>query len=349
MKGLLGCVRLGTVLAPFGCSACLELPSIQYETEEALIGTDFDVPLCPDDLDRIDRHIAFVEDMLDAQSNEKIEIYIYAGSPPRCHEGGYSCYDDRRKMIRTNWSDLEHEVVHAIVDRFAEPPPFWNEGIAVALDRNGTHHGVATVMQSIHVRDSLDLDYSTAGHFVRWLLDEYDPTHIRPILEGAAFEPMYGVPFANTAASYEAERPYAYPPWFPCDYPLLPWQDGVWRESLEITCDAKGGSTAEGGPFSVLRTVELEPGGYELDIHGGFGVRLLGCQIDAFEEAPPAPPAMFHGDVPNQVEFSQTHPGRLFESGSVHDIEITEPGLFKVIVMANEEWETVVVELRPLD
>lgn len=66
---------------PFVVSACLDLPSIQYRTEEALIGTDFDIMLCPDDLDRIDRHIAFVEDMLDAQSDEKIEIYLYASQP----------------------------------------------------------------------------------------------------------------------------------------------------------------------------------------------------------------------------------------------------------------------------
>jgi hypothetical protein len=346
MKRLLAYARLGKLLAPLTCSACLDLPSIQYETDEALIGTDFDVPLCPDDLDRIDRHIAFVEDILDAESDEKIEIYIYASSPPRCREGGYSCYDDRRKMVRTNWSDLEHEVVHAVVDRFAKPPPFWGEGIAVALDRNGTHLGVATVMQSIHVPDSRDLDYSTAGHFVRWLLEEHDPAHIRPILTGAAFEPTYGMPFDDAAASYEAEHPFAYPPWFPCDHPPLPWQDGVWRESLDIGCDTEGGSTGEGGPFSVLRTVELEPGSYELDVHGGFGIRLLGCQTDVFIDEPPA---MVHGDVPNQVESSQTHPGVLFESGSVHEFEITEPGLFKVVVMAMDEGESVQLELHPLD
>jgi len=133
----------------------------------------------------------------------------------------------RRKIIRTHWSVLEHEIVHAVVDRFAQPPPFWNEGIAVALDGNGTQHGTATVMQSIHVDDAADLDYSTAGHFVRWLLEEHDPTRIRPILDGAAFEPTYDLPFPEAAALFEDEQPFAYPPWFPCDYPLLlPDEDG---------------------------------------------------------------------------------------------------------------------------
>lgn len=336
----------GTFATALACSACLDLPPIQYETEEAIIGTDFDVVLCQDDLDRIDRHIAFVEDILDAASDEKIEIYIYASSPPRCPgPEGNSCYDTRRKIIRTHGSMLEHEIVHAVVDRFAEPPPFWNEGIAVALDGNGTHHGTATVMQSIHVDDAADLDYSTAGHFVRWLLEEHDPTNIRPILDGAAFEPTYDLPFQEAAALFEDEQPFAYPPWFPCDYPpLLPDEDGEgWRETLEITCDFPGGSTAEGGPYSVLRTVELPPGSYEIDTQGGLGTRLLGCQTDVFEDEPPP---NFHGDVPNQVESSQTHPGVLFESGSVHEFEITEPGLFKVVAMARDEHESVEIELR---
>jgi hypothetical protein len=58
------------------------------------------------------------------------------------------------------------------------------------------------------------------------------------------------------------------------------------------------------------------------------------------------PPPNFHGDVPNQVESSQTHPGVLFESGSLQEFEITEPGLFKVVAMARDEHETVEIELR---
>lgn len=57
----------------------------------------------------------------------------------------------------------------------------------------------------------------------------------------------------------------------------------------------------------------------------------------------------FHGDIRNQVESSQTHPGVLFESGSAHPFEITEPGIFKVVMMSREEDEAVEVELRPLD
>jgi hypothetical protein len=345
MRGELHRFRLGILGAAIACTGCLDLPPIQYESEEALIGADFDLELCPDDLARIDRHISFVEDMLDAESDEKIELYLYAGQPPRCY-GGLSCYDKRRKIVRTHWTDLTHEVVHAVVDRFAEPPAFWNEGIAVALDGNGTFAGETTVMQNIHIGEALDLDYATAGHFVRFLLEEHDPTLIRPILEGATFEPLYGEPFPEVAATYEDTRPTAYPPWLTCDYPPLPSQGGGWRETVTTGCDTPGGTVTEGGPYAVLRSVELAPGHYEIATHGGFGTRLLGCQLEAFEEWPTAD---VHGDVPNQVQSSQTHPGVLFESGSAHTFEITEPGLFKVVVMSREEGETVEVELQPLD
>jgi hypothetical protein len=346
MTRVLHRLRLGLMGgAAITCPACLDLPPIEYETEQALIGADFDLELCPEDFARIDRHIAFVEDMLDAQSDEKIEIYLYAGQPPRCY-GGLSCYDKRRKVVRTHWTDLPHEIVHAVVDRFAEPSTFWNEGIASALDANGTFAGLAAVTQSVHVRNPLDLDYNTAGHFVRWLLEEHDPTLIRPLLEGAAFESLYERPFAEAAATYERERPAAYPPWFPCDYTALPPDEGDWRETVEVGCDTPGGTRTNGSRYAVLRTVELTPGRYELQTLGGVGTRLLGCQLDPFEQWPPA---NFHGDVPSEVESSQTHPGVLFESGPVHEFEITEPGVFKVVMMAREEDETVEVELRPLE
>lgn len=337
--------RLGMVGAALACPGCLDLPAIQYETEGALIGTDYDIDLCPEDLARIDRHIAFVEDMLDAHSDEKLEIYLYSGNPPRCY-GGHSCYDGRRRIIRTHSFSLPHEIVHAVVHRFAEPPAFWNEGIAVALDGNGTFAGDTTVMQNLHVRKALDLDYATSGHFVRFLLEEHDPTLIRPILEGANFESVYGAPFPEVAATYEDTRPTAYPPWLTCDYPPLPSQGGGWRETVRTACDTPGGTVTEGGPYAVLRSVELAPGHYEIATHGGFGTRLLGCQLEAFEEWPTAD---VHGDVPNQVQSSQTHPGVLFESGSAHTFEITEPGLFKVVMMSRDEDDTVEVELQPLD
>ena len=58
----------------------------------------------------------------------------------------------------------------------------------------------------IHVEDAADLDYATAGHFIRWLLEEHDPALILPILEGAAFEPTYDLPFPEAAALFEGER-----------------------------------------------------------------------------------------------------------------------------------------------
>ena len=81
-----------------GSAGCGEdLPPIRYETDKALIGTDFDLPLCEGDFDRLDAQIRFVEGFLDAASDEKIEIYVYENQPPDCP--GLGCWNtelDRR-------------------------------------------------------------------------------------------------------------------------------------------------------------------------------------------------------------------------------------------------------------
>ena len=197
-------------------SGCLDHPELRYETEKAVIGTEFDVELCPEDLARIDRQIRFVEDLLEAHSDEKIEIYLYSTSPPpRCY-GGHSCYDKVRRVIRSTLFDLDHEIVHAVNHRFARLRPlFWVEGVAVALDRRGTFDDDGDVLENFKERSGLRLSYATAGHFVRWLIEAYGTEKLRPLLKGVGFQPLYGISLAEAAARYEVERPCAYPPWFP--------------------------------------------------------------------------------------------------------------------------------------
>lgn len=92
----------------------------------------------------------------------------------------------------------------------------------------------------------------------------------------------------------------------------------------------------------MLRSVELSAGRYTLETIGGSGTRIVGCQMDVWEEAPPP---MANGDVPNQVESSQTAVGVLFRSGEVHEIALTD-GTYKVVVATRELEEEVTVELR---
>jgi hypothetical protein len=332
------------VLALF-LPACAELPEIRYETEHALIGTSFDAPLCAFDLARVDRHVGMVEELLDARDADKIEVYVYGEVPEQC-EPGFGCYDRRREIVLTTWGALEHEVVHAVVARFAEPSLFWDEGAASALDGDGAFRGVDAIDTELDETRAVDLDYNTAGHFARWLLEFETPDKFRSVLEGADFSDTYGFDLDQAQARYEVEAPHSYPPWFECGGAPLPSEtESVWHERVEISCEAQGGSRTEGGPFSIVRSVVLEEGIYEIDTSGGIGTRLLGCQTTPFEEYPTED---VHGDIPSQAQSSQTHPGRLFESGALHRFEITERGVFKVVLMARDEGTAMDVRIRSL-
>jgi hypothetical protein len=330
-----------------GLLACQEpLPPIRYVTDKALIGTDFEEEVCPWQLEAVDNQIRFVEDMLGAPSDEKITIYAYAEDPPNCDVAGCYTFDDSG-VIKTLWAAIDHEVVHAVEDRFVDRPrTFWSEGTAVALEEKGTHEGWSLVMDNINVTHYHDLDYATAGHFVRWLLENEDPTLIRRKLLGEHTTPVYGRSIEDLAAAYEAERPHAYPPWFPCPYPALPEpQPGHWTETIDISCDHPEGTAGENYRRSVVRSVELSAGRYALETIGGSGTRIVGCQMNIVDEPPPP---MANGDVPNQVESAQTAAGVFFRSGQVHEVSLTD-GTYKVVVATRELKDEVTVELHRIE
>ena len=72
---------------------------------------------------------------------------------------------------------------------------------------------------------------------------------------------------------------------------------------------------------------------------------MVGCQLDIWEQAPEP---MVHGDLPNEVENSQTAVGLLFASGEIHELELTAE-TYKVVVATEAVEEAVRVDLRRLD
>ncbi len=330
-------------LTTLAITSCAEpLPAIRYRTEQAVIGTSFEHSICPSDLQWLDDHIERVEDLLGAASDEPLEIYVYDGFPPQCTLDG--CYTSDG-YIAANWHALDHEVVHAIVDRFADPPAFWNEGIAEALAERGTSRGWRqSVVDNVSANTSTEVDYATAGHFVRWLVETRGIESVREVLERASVELVLGEMLVDLQAQYEAEAPYTYPPISDaCDYLELPLvEDAFWYERTPISCETEGTSRFEGFWVSAVRAVDLEAGRYVLEVGGGEGARIVGCQDRAWPERPPE---MVNGDVPNAVEHSQTEWGRLFESGRTHELALTD-GRYKIVLPTWEDEETVEISLR---
>ncbi|MEX1367492.1 MAG: hypothetical protein AB1Z98_30470 [Nannocystaceae bacterium] len=328
-------------LATWSIACSEQLPPIRYVTEQAEIGTTFEQSICPSDLHWLDGHIEFVEDLLGAASDERIEIYLYDGPPPQCAVLG--CYLDG--YVASTWSAVDHEVVHAVVDRFADPAPFWNEGIAEALTKRGTFRGYRqSVTDNVSARDSLEVDYATAGHFVRWLVETRGIDSVRERLRGIAVEQALGESLDALEAEHAAEAPYTYPPIRDaCDFlPLAAVDERSWSERIDISCDQESISRFEGFWLSAVRTVELSAGRYELRTTGGQGARLVGCQDRAWPEPPPA---MVNGDVPNAVENGQTSLGVLFDSDVVHQLQLTD-GRYKVVLPTWEDEDTVEISLR---
>jgi hypothetical protein len=345
-RSCLGAARRAVVLyALVTMVACSEpLPEIRYETGQARIGTDFPQALCSNDFVWVDDHITFLEDSLDAPSDELVEIYVYVGGPPQCR--GIGCYT-AEGYVAGDWSSLDHELVHAIVDRFADPPLFVNEGIAEALSGRGTQRSMrSTVAENLGVQDSGKLSYYTAGHFMRWLIeDRGDLEDMRVFLEGGDALQVYGASLDELGVEYEEDAPFSFPPWDPCNFtPLTRVADGHWYEEVDLTCEHPDATRFGEGWVTLLRSVELDGGTYELRVEGGKGARLLGCQLEVLYEPPPD---MAFGDTQSSAEWLQTARGVLFESGVTHTLEL-KAGRYKIDVPSDEDREGIEIEIQAI-
>ena len=113
-----------------------DLPEIRYETEHLRIGTAFDAPLCQGDLDYYESIVTSLEQQLATSVRDPIEVYLwdtlsYFPESGWCTEVAIGCYGDG--VVYADSLSIDHELVHAVIDTFADPSPFWDEGAAEAL------------------------------------------------------------------------------------------------------------------------------------------------------------------------------------------------------------------------
>src|SRR5690606_21218077 len=234
----------------------------EYETERAVIGSALEDPLCPGDLEFIDDHIAFAEDMLGVEADLPIEIYLFATVEVPC-DAGYGCYFPKEDRIVTAWTAVDHEIVHAVAKSLTFESKFWVEGVAIALSDEGTHR-TAEITAS-----ALDSDNEkSSGHFVRWLIETRGIELLRRVLDGEPAEEVYAASKSALVSEYEEDAPYAYPWWDVCPFPEIPEvEDGEWFEELTFSCespDARQTEPVEG--VAVVRTLALSEGTYSLRV-----------------------------------------------------------------------------------
>ncbi|MEM9453921.1 MAG: hypothetical protein AAGF11_07065 [Myxococcota bacterium] len=305
-------------------ASCQDAPGRHIVEVHDIAIVSSDEPLCAGDLHRIEQAIGHIEDILDVSVSEPIPVYLYSrydDVTEQCWPGVAGCYT--RGEVHTLWQALEHELVHAVDSSLGAPPLFWAEGMAEALS-NRTWKGQTEVDANLDLDDESELDLLTAGHFVRWLLEEHGAEGLRRIAREQPFVSAYGFELTDAIADYEITAPWSYPHWNPCRGKVLsPTGPDRWELDIEIDC-AEPFSTAE---YSLgaggVRTIDIEHAGtYRLSLQGGHGINLIACQLDALPEPPASdfagdiireeaglvPPSQFVSDQDHQV---QLEPGRL--------------------------------------
>ncbi|MEZ4449602.1 MAG: hypothetical protein R3B09_08985 [Nannocystaceae bacterium] len=185
------------------------------------IEVDFEDPefACPANLEALEEHVAALESYWSRPLSDRLRVSWTSGPAPSCERPG--CYKDG--LARGPYHYLPHELVHGYL-RHAFPrsnlPSFLNEGLAVALSGADVDYQ-RTLTELLSRPEPLPgEDYFGAGHFARWLLEEYGSEAIARLLdqtEGddleSAMRSILGESSAAISARYTSESPRYYPGW----------------------------------------------------------------------------------------------------------------------------------------
>jgi hypothetical protein len=287
-------------------AGCQQPSEIRYETEHLRIGTDFDEPLCQGNLDHLERVVTTASTSLSTQIVKPVEVYVWdiwqwqEETQKWCSEEANGCFRDG--VVYASEASLDHELIHAVVETIADPPSFWDEGAAEALQSHRTIFGHSDPTVTLE-REGTEVDYLTAGHFSRWLLETYGDELYGKLLRAGgsareAFESTYEMSIEQAQAQYLEAAPYSYGARVGCEAPELPQSDDVlgWAETIEVDCshsDVYGGSSG----MAVRRVLTIpEQGDYTITTTSQYA-DITRCPIEDIEIEPlDGDPAL--GDVP---------------------------------------------------
>ena len=284
---------------------CRDLPEPSYETEHLLIGTNFDTPLCRGNLDRYERIVTTAEATLGTQVDGPIELYLWDGFfgtvPDWCPDDLSGCY--RGGKVYSSLFSAEHELVHPVVDSFAAPRPFWSEGVAEALQTERTKFHASAPSDSIDAKDSDGVNYMTAGHFSRWVLETRGLDKYRELLRAKgdareAFESTYGLLFEDAEQQYIAEAPDSYGAFISCEeLPLESTNETSWSEMIDLACSEVDVFSDFQGLYAMRIFTVVERGDYSIATTGTVAA-LWRCAGEDYEIEPSFEEVEVYGDVP---------------------------------------------------
>jgi hypothetical protein len=314
--------------------ACEQLPEIRYETEHLRIGTNYDAPLCRGDLDHFELVVTTLEERLGTTVTEPVTVYLWDENPGWCtSEYASGCFRDG--VVYGDALSVDHELVHAVIATFASPAALWNEGAAEALQSDRTLRGSSTPVANLD-RTTLEVDYLTAGHFSRWLVETRGIETYRSLLRAGgsarvAFEDTYAMTIEDAQAQYLSEAPYSYGALIGCEHPELPQVDALtWSDTLEVDCaNADVHATTGGlGAFRVLTITARDD--YAFSTSAALGV-ISRCDDEDLASPPMTDDPEF-ADVPPITDAFVYQYTRIFGAdGEVTVLDLV-PGRYEVAV-----------------
>lgn len=257
---------LGAAVATVGCSPNWDT---QYSTDHLEIETQFSDPLCEGDLQRWEALVVDIEDNLGVSLEPGLGISLWDELDwpygRWCPKWATGCYSRPAHRIYATFSSIEHELVHAVAQSLGLNEPFFDEGVAEALQSAPTRFSASVPSSNLGLKGS-ELNRTTAAHFVRWLFETYGTEPLRELLASKgdldAFADAYGQSFAEVEARYFEEAPWSYPPKFFHEVPGVPMVgDRRWQEQVAVDC---AGPDAYGriDGIAIIRTLNIDTRGY---------------------------------------------------------------------------------------
>lgn len=285
------------VVAALGVGlACEGMPDVSEEGRHVRLAMDDGLVPCGGTVEHMDRFIELLSAEFDVPpptGDQRLMYYWLEregfGVRTVCPDGVIGC-----SFVASAWVKsipVNHELVHAVAWPIGSPRPFFIEGLATAYAGLGDSSQLwrnrrwGPVEHSLMVGLPREVDYSTAGGFVGYVIEEHGiAAFLRfyaklPLLATRGqverkFADEFGVSLASSIAAFERDRPceqtVATQMLVECAASAIAWDGVRFTEYRELACEQEDVvGPYDGSSAVVFRTLEvMEEGEYEVTMIG---------------------------------------------------------------------------------
>jgi hypothetical protein len=207
------------------------------------------VAVCVGTANEYERHVLFVASQLGLDDlRTDIPVFLYSDpTPEACHGNGGCTMSDG--VAHGNPASMHHELVHSVACELrASTVPALGEGLAVMFEPHSVSRQPAVPLAEFLAAPYPFVEYyGTAGHFMRWLLENRGAMAIADLYVSTSpesdaaglergIEDIWNGDFASMEEQYDNDAPFAWVPLQDCaDIPHLqatPSDGWVWSKLM---------------------------------------------------------------------------------------------------------------------